>query len=83
MNYREYKDARQEAFNEVPMFFAFSNEQFDKAEGEAMLSRRAIFPSAKETGFFAFSESGFSDWVHENAAAASVTLVEISDLFQI
>ena len=34
MNYREYKDARQEAFNEVPMFFAFSNEQFNKAMQE-------------------------------------------------
>ena len=61
----------------------FRNEQFDKAEFETMLSRRAIFPFAKETAFYAFSKSGFSDWVHENAAAASVTLVEISDLFQI
>ncbi|MBP3773327.1 MAG: ATP-binding protein, partial [Treponema sp.] len=61
----------------------FRNEQFDKAEFETMLSRRAIFPFAKETAFYAFSKSGFSNWVHENAAAASVTLVEISDLFQI
>ena len=29
MNYREYKAQRQYEFNSLPLFFAFSNEQFD------------------------------------------------------
>lgn len=29
MNYKEYRDQRQSEFNSIPMFFAFSNEQFD------------------------------------------------------
>ena len=59
----------------------FKNEPFDKAEFEAMLSRKSIFSSAEETSFFAFSKSGFSIWVKENAKQNNVSLVEIDDLF--
>lgn len=31
MTYKEYRDERQNAFNELPIFWAFSNEQFREA----------------------------------------------------
>lgn len=34
MNYKEYKDARQEEFNKLPIFWAFSNKQFEEALAE-------------------------------------------------
>lgn len=30
MTYKEYREARQKAFNELPIFYAFSNEQFEE-----------------------------------------------------
>ena len=34
MTYREYRENRQAEFNALPIFFAFSNEQFEKALNE-------------------------------------------------
>lgn len=59
----------------------FKSEAFGKAEMEDMLSRKSIFSNAKETYFYAFSKSGFSDYVKENSAANNITLVTINDLF--
>lgn len=61
----------------------FRNQQFDKGEFETMLSRRSIFPNAQEASFFAFSKSGFSDWVTEHAAEYNATLVSIDDMFSV
>ena len=38
LTYKEYKDKRQSEFNNLPIFFAFSNEQFDRAMRERGLS---------------------------------------------
>ncbi|MCR5620829.1 MAG: ATP-binding protein [Treponema sp.] len=59
----------------------YRNEQFGKVEFETMLSRRSIFPHAREIWYYAFSKSGFSGWVRENEAAWNVTLVSIDDMF--
>ena len=60
----------------------FKNEQFDKTEYEMLLSRRAIFPVAKEVTFYAFSKGGFSKWVQERAAADGVVLVGVDEMFR-
>ena len=39
----------------------FKNEMFDKDDFKTMLSRRSVFPFAKNFYFYAFSKSGFSD----------------------
>lgn len=59
----------------------FKNEEFDKADFETMLSRKSIFPHAGRTFFYAFSKSGFTKWVQENADANNVKLVTIGDMF--
>lgn len=59
----------------------FRNDVFDKRDFETMLSRRSVFPRAREISFFAFSRNGFSDWVTEHADRDRVTLVGIDDLF--
>lgn len=59
----------------------FKNEEFDKADFETMLSRKSIFPHAAKTFFYAFSKSGFTKWVQENADANNVKLVTIGDMF--
>lgn len=59
----------------------FRNELFGKEEFENMISRRSIFPAAKEVFFFAFSKSGFSASVREKADSNAVTLIEIQDMF--
>ena len=61
----------------------FRNDFFDKSDFETMLSRRSIFPYAKECFFFAFSKSGFSKWVIENAEQYKVTLVRADDMFDV
>ena len=61
----------------------FKSEPFGKAEMENMLSRKSIFNHAKETYFYAFSKSGFTDFVRENAADNNITLVSIDDLFDV
>ena len=38
MKYKDYKEKRQAEINALPIFFAFSNEQFDKAMSERGLS---------------------------------------------
>ena len=38
MTYKEYKDQRQKEFNELPIFFAFSKDQFKKAMEERGLT---------------------------------------------
>lgn len=60
----------------------FKNEQFDKADFEAMLTRSAIFPGAKAVYFTAFSKNGFSKWVFDNAEQKNVTLVSADDMFK-
>ena len=47
-----------------------------------LLSRRAIFPVAKEVTFYAFSKGGFSKWVQERAAADGVVLVGVDEMFR-
>ena len=59
----------------------FRNDQFGSEEFDVMLSRRAIFPSASEVYFFAFSKGGFADSVHEKARSHAVMLVEPADMF--
>ena len=59
----------------------FRNDQFGSEEFDVMLSRRAIFPSASEVYFFAFSKGGFADSVHEKARSYAVMLVEPADMF--
>ena len=49
---------------------------------EDMLSRKSIFAHAKETYFYAFSKSGFSDYVKENASSNNIALVTVDDLFE-
>lgn len=60
----------------------FKGESFGKSEMEDMLSRKSIFAHAKETYFYAFSKSGFSDYVKENASSNNITLVTVDDLFE-
>lgn len=59
----------------------FKNEEVDKTDFETMLSRKSIFPHATRIFFYAFSKSGFTKWVQENADANNVKLVTISDMF--
>ena len=40
MTYQEYTDKRQKEFNELPVFFAFSNEQFREAMQERGLTEK-------------------------------------------
>ena len=49
---------------------------------EDMLLRKSIFAHAKETYFYAFRKSGFSDYVKENASSNNITLVTVDDLFE-
>lgn len=42
MTYKEYKKARQDEFNNLPIFFAFSNEQFKKAMEERGLTENDV-----------------------------------------
>nr|WP_318682038.1 ATP-binding protein [uncultured Treponema sp.] len=59
----------------------FKNEPFDKGDFETMLSRRSVFPFGERFYFYAFSKSGFSDWVYSNAANNDVKLLMPDDLF--
>ncbi len=61
----------------------FKNEQFGKPDFETMLSRRSVFSSAQEYYFYAFSKSGFSKWVCDNAKENNVTLISVDDMFAI
>ena len=60
----------------------FKGESFGKFEMEDMLTRKSIFAHAKEPYFYAFSKSGFSDYVKENASSNNITLVTVDDLFE-
>ena len=42
MTYKEYKKARQDEFNNLPIFFAFSNEQFKRAMEERGLTENDV-----------------------------------------
>ena len=42
MTYQEYKKARQDEFNNLPIFFAFSNEQFKRAMEERGLTENDV-----------------------------------------
>lgn len=42
MTYKEYKKARQDEFNNLPIFFAFGNEQFKKAMEERGLTENDV-----------------------------------------
>lgn len=61
---------------------AFDSEKPIEKNMEDMLSRKSIFAHAKETYFYAFSKSGFSDYVKENASSNNITLVTVDDLFE-
>lgn len=60
----------------------FKNEPFDKEEYESMMSRKSIFPYAKESYFYAFSKSGFTEWVIEQSKKDGTVLVGVEDLFE-
>ena len=49
---------------------------------EDMLSRKSIFAHAKETYFYAFIKTGFSDYVKENASSNNITLTTHEYLFE-
>lgn len=53
MTYREYTEARQEEFNKLPIFFAFSIEQFNKA-----LEERGIKPEEAGKHIYRFGTTG-------------------------
>ena len=59
----------------------FRNEPFEKSEFETMLSRASIFPHSKAVYYYAFSKSGFSRDVDEQAEENNVQLVSINDMF--
>lgn len=55
MTYKEYKKARQDEFNNLPIFFAFSNEQFKRAMEERGLTENdvdKIYRFGDTGGFF-------------------------------
>lgn len=60
----------------------FKNEPFDKGDFETMLSRRSVFPFGEKFYFYAFSKSGFSDWVYAHASENDATLLVPEDLFK-
>ena len=55
MTYEEYKNKRQEEFNYLPIFYAFSNEQFEAAMNERGLTLKdtdKIFKLGDTGGFY-------------------------------
>ena len=61
----------------------YKEDAFSKDDMETMLQRTAIFPFAEEVCYFAFSKSGFTDYVRENTNANHITLVTADNLFEI
>lgn len=61
----------------------YKSEPFGKEEMKTMLSRKSIFPNTKETYFYAFSKSGFSEYVIQNAKENKISLVTLDDLFMV
>lgn len=58
MTYKEFKDAEQEEFNKLPVFFAFSDTQFEKALNERGLTLADTCKVARlgDTGGFFLKE---------------------------
>src|SRR5574344_210153 len=55
MTYEEYKNKKQEEFNDLPIFYAFSNEQFEAAMNERGLTLKdtdKIFKLGDTGGFY-------------------------------
>lgn len=55
MTYEEYKNKKQEEFNALPIFYAFSNEQFEEAMNERGLTLKdtdKIFKLGDTGGFY-------------------------------
>jgi hypothetical protein len=42
MNYKEYKEKRQSEFNQLPIFFAFGNKQFEEQLAKRASSWRTL-----------------------------------------
>lgn len=59
----------------------YKNEHFSKEDYQTMLSRKAVFSNDCDISYIAFSKSGFSSYVKQNALKDRVTLFELEDLF--
>ena len=60
----------------------YKNEHFSKDDYQSMLSRKAIFSNDCDISYIAFSKSGFSTYVKQNALKDRVNLFELEDLFK-
>ena len=68
MTYQEYTNARQKAWNELPIFYAFGQEQFDKALQEHGYKEKDIV----NLGYGAFCERNAIPVIREFMAADSL-----------
>ena len=61
MNYKDYKENRQNEFNALPIFYAFSNDQFEKAITERGLTmdniKGNVYRFGDTGGFYLKSDS--------------------------
>ena len=70
MTYEQYKTERQTEFNNLPIFFAFSNEQFEKAMNERGLTSKdtdKIYRFGNTGGFYLRADAPIiKAWLHKD-----------------